>query len=69
LFFNIPKKSRPPYLAVKKKEEKIKDELVQKMQEYFGWSNKETEQNLKILTKTCLLRKKYWEEEFGIDDS
>ena len=67
LFFNIPKKFKVPFLRKAKKTEEKEDELVRKIQDFLGWSDRELRLNRKLLELTILKNRRYWGKEFGLE--
>jgi len=65
LFFNIPQKSRVPFLKKIEKEETTKDKLLEKIKYILGWSSKELSYN-KAELERLLVNRKHWEKELGV---
>ena len=67
LYFNIPKKSRSPWLGkIEKPSKKKDDSLLLNIQETLGWSDREVEENMSILEKVIMINKKDWKTKLGV---
>lgn len=66
LFYNIPQKSKAPFIKKIEKVEIKEDKVLQKIKKILDWSNRELEFNKSILLKQINIDRKTFEKELGI---
>lgn len=66
LFFNIPKKSKAPFLKKIDKHEEKEDTLLNKVKYILNWSDSDIRKNRIILNETILKNVSYWKKEVGV---
>lgn len=66
LFLTIPKKTNYYIKPITKPVEPEEDELLSRMKEVLGWSNREYKINKREFDKVILNNRDYWNEQFAI---
>lgn len=69
LYILIPKKFNYNFQYPKKaSKDDTEDELVNKLKQFLGWSEKEYQLNKAQIEKEILSNREYWESELGVDN-
>lgn len=67
LYCVIPRKSKPPFLKISKKDKEKNDKLLDKMKYVYKWGDNDSRENEEIIKKLLDMDRNYFETKFGVE--